>query len=411
MVAEESAQPQILIIGASGFIGQHLLEHFEKQNISIRAAARNPQNILSKASATHTVAMDLQKPDTIAKALEGIKVVYYLAHAMGYGGENFEKIEKEQAQNLVSLLNENQQLIYLGAITPQGELSAHLNSRKQVGELFKKSKCKTVEFKASIVVGKGSASFEMIRALVNRLPFVVVAPWSESLCQPIAIGDVIAYLAQAKDKKFRKKHLEIEIGGAQKLPYKDLLLEYAKSQGLMRPEVKIKQLPKAVALEVMRIVVPEYYTVGHKLLESIEAQTIADNELALKHFSIEPLDYRQSVALAKDSDLKEVNISEILQKLKNHSSIPQYLTGQTLQKVISYEKLEELEQIIEKIERKLPRKLKDLKKEEVSVAIPLVGRVKIALNEEEKLLYFGYQPKFFFQAASWAILDGLLKQL
>ena len=222
--------PLTLIIGASGFIGQALLKRLEAEGISVKAAARRPSRITKTAETTSLIRLDLEDKESIEEALKSVKTIYYLAHSMADEKEDFKSAEKRQAQNLSSLLTEEHKLIYLGGIAPDKELSQHLQSRKAVGEVFKKSKARTIEFRASIVVGRGSASFEMIRALVNRLPFIVTAEWSHSLCQPIALKDAVEYLYQAKDKKFRARHKTFEIGGADRLTYAELLTLYAKTE-------------------------------------------------------------------------------------------------------------------------------------------------------------------------------------
>ena len=271
-----------------------------------------------------------------------------------------------------------------------------------MGGVFKKSKAKTVEFRASIVVGRGSASFEMIRALVNRLPFIVTAAWSHSLCQPIALKDAVEYLYQAKDKNFRARHKVFEIGGADRLTYGELLARYAKTQGLIRPSIEVKKLPKPLANEIMKIVLPEYHEVGSKLLESIETNTLAHNEEARKEFPFAPMSYQEAVKLAKDAQLKEVSSSDILKTLASHPEIPSYLAGQTLQLPLEFQNSEKLDDFLGKIESAFPFLGKFEKG--FDAKIPLIGEVKVVIERSKGKALVAYRPKFFFQAAGWTFV-------
>lgn len=403
--------PKILIIGASGFIGSNLLRAFEEEKIPVKAMSRNPNNLLVGSDTTTPVQGDLEDKESLEKAMEGTETVYYLAHSLDQNGVEFMEMEKFQAHNLAELLTENHKLIYLGGFAPDMELSPHLESRRAVGDVFRKTKAKTVEFRASIVIGRGSASFEMIRALVNRLPFIVTAGWADSLCQPIAIKDVVSYLVQAKDKKLRKKHSVFEIGGSQKLRYHDLLTLYAKEEGLSRPGLHIKNLPVSVAKDVMKIVVPEYYEVGSKLLESIQTNTVAENEEALKVFKFQPISYTEAVQLAKDPELKETNFAEVLKKLKAHPEIPRYLAGQTLQRRFELPENGKFIELVNSISQALPFKFNRPEfGGEYFVKVPFVGEIKLLANDEDKYLLLAYKPKYFFQGAGWALFDKVARE-
>lgn len=396
--------PKVLIIGASGFIGSNLLKEFERQSIEVRACSRHPQDIFSEEETTELSFLDLEDVESIERNLNGVTTIYYLAHAMGYGKDKFSEKEKAQAQNLAGLLNETHKLIYLGGIARDDELSEHLQSRKTVGEIFRKTKAKTIEFQASIVIGKGSASFEMIRALVYRLPFIVSAEWAHALCQPIALKDVVTYLTLAQEKKFRKKHSVFEIGGSDQLTYRELLVEFSKHEKLFRPEIKLQKFPKDLAIEIMKIVIPEYVEVGAKLLGSIEIPTTVKDNTALEKFEFTPISFRESLELAQDTPLKEIEFSEILNRLKGHPEIPSYLAGQTLQLSFTYRELKGLDKIAQRF------KLHDIVKEH-SIKIPFAGELKITNNEERELVNLAYRPKYFFQALGWSFFERVAREI
>ena len=395
---------EILIIGASGFIGSNLLREFERHSTPVRASSRHPENILSNSNSTETTFLDLEDANTIEKSLEGISTIYYLAHAMGYGKDQFGEKEKIQAQNLSKYLTDKHKVIYLGGIAREEGLSEHLQSRKTVGEILRKSTAKTIEFQASIVIGKGSASFEMIRALVYRLPFIVSAEWANSLCQPIAHKDVVSYLIQANEKKLRKKHNVFEIGGSDQLTYRELLVEFSKHENLFRPEIRLKKFPKDLAVDIMKIIIPEYVEVGAKLLGSIEIPTTVKDNSALEKFDFIPVSFKEALSLSKDSPLKQVNLAETLNKLKKHPTLPSYLAGQTLQLSFSYQELKSLDRVIDRFN------LREALREH-SMKLPFVGEIKISNNKERELLLFAYRPKYFFQALGWSFFERVIREI
>ena len=229
---------KILIIGATGFIGANLLKRLEENHHSVRVLARNPSKVMVISDQTEVVQGDLDDPTSLAPALNGIDIVYYLAHAMGDSG-NFLQREKVQAQNLAQVLRPNQRVIYLGGILPDEKLSTHLESRKQVGDYLRTSAAQIIEFRASIIIGKGSASFELIRALVQRLPVIILADWANANCQPIALNDVLDYLVSGASIELNSRHNIFNIAGPDVLPYGDLLKRYATFRQLKRSEIYI----------------------------------------------------------------------------------------------------------------------------------------------------------------------------
>ena len=386
--------PKILIIGASGFVGTNLLNAFEKSAVKVRAMTRHPETLIAGEN-VEVVRADLDDPQSLKSAMQGIDTIYYLAHSMDYAGHGFSERDKIHARNLASHLTDKHLLVYLGVISPEGSRSPHITSRKEVGEIFSATEARTIEFQASIIVGRGSSSFELIRALVTRLPFVLTGSWAQSVCQPIAIKDVIEYLVRAPKAKIERQHCVLEIGGSERLRYSELLSAYAKAEGLLRPNLFVKSLPKAIAKEVIKLIVPEYYPVGEKLLDGIETNTVAKDEEALKIFDFIPIGYSEAVRLARDPNLKEADFSDALAKLASHPEIPRHLSGQTLQAGLRL---------------KVPA-IKLLKRNGLFAKIPMLGELKILAGKAGKSVVLLYKPRYFFQAASWALFEGISKRL
>ena len=190
----------VLLTGASGYIGGRLLKALEAAGRPVRCLARHPEFLVSRvSSSTVVVQADCLDRTSLALALEGVDTAYYLVHSMGSAGQ-FEDEDRQAARNFADAAREQgvRRIIYLGGLGNQDQaLSAHLRSRHEVADILRGSGVPTIEFRASIVIGSGSLSFEMIRALVQRLPVMICPQWVETKAQPIAIEDVVAYLVAA----------------------------------------------------------------------------------------------------------------------------------------------------------------------------------------------------------------------
>lgn len=403
-------ETEILIIGASGFIGSNLLRKFEEEDTPVHVLARTPSKVYSKKKTTKVYKGDLDKPASLKKSLEGIKIIYYLAHSMSDDTDNFQAQEIQQASNLASLLTEEHKVIYLGGIIPQKDLSEHLKSREAVGKIFEDSPAQAIEFRASIVIGNGSASYEMIRALVHRLPFIVTAKWAKSDCQPIALDNVIDYLIQAKDLELDENQI-FNIGGDEILSYKDLIIRYAEHKVLRRPEIYIEDFPMELAQEIMKIIIPEYATISKHLLGSIELETIVTDNNARSIFNINILSLNEAFDQANDETLAKIPTKEILQKLKNHKEIPQYFAGQTMQLSIQIPENFDFEKHMHTFNEIMPQKLKLDNKDEVFFKVPFIGEFKINHIKKKHELLIMYKPKYFFQSMGWVLFSELIKKV
>jgi uncharacterized protein YbjT (DUF2867 family) len=402
---------KILIIGASGFIGSNLLRALEKENHLINVLARTPEKVFTNSENTKVFKGDLDKPETIKDSLIDVGTIYYLAHSMNDDQDEFLTREVKQAKNLSEYLKEDQSIIYLGGIIPKKELSTHLKSRLSVGEVFKDSKAKAIEFRASIVIGKGSASYEMIRALVHRLPFIVTAKWASADCQPIALENVIDYLIQAKDLICTQDEV-FNIGGDEILTYKDLILRYAEHKGYRRPEIYIEDFPIKLAQEIMKIIIPEYATISGHLLGSIELDTIVTDHHAKDKFKdIKIICLSDSFDKASGETLEKIPVKEILQKLKAHKELPQYFTGQSLQMSFQVPEGFDFEKHVNTLNEIMPQKLKRNNPSEVFFKIPFIGEFKISFIKDNNELLTLYKPKYFFQSMGWVLFSELVKKI
>ncbi len=237
------------------------------------------------------------QPATIASALVGIDTVYYLVHSMS-SSRPFDAADRTAALAFADAARDAgvKKIIYLGGLG-RGELSQHLASRQEVGEILRNSGVPTIEFRASIVIGSGSASFEMIRALVEKLPVMVTPRWVRVRAQPIAIEDVLAYLLAALDRVPAGGEL-FEIGGSDRVTYLDLMQEYASQRGLKRTMIPVPVLTPRLSSLWLWLVTPVYAGVGRKLVDSLKNETVVEDDRALEAFAVRPRGIHDAIARA-----------------------------------------------------------------------------------------------------------------
>ena len=187
----------ILLTGGTGYIGGRLLSLLERRGLRLRCLARRPENLRPRAaSTTEVVRGDVLDPESLPAAFEGVNAAYYLIHSMGTA-RDFEREDRRAAANFAAAAKQAgvRRIIYLGGLgKPEHGLSNHLRSRQETGQVLRASGIQVIEFRASIIIGSGSLSFELIRALVERLPLMVCPKWVSTPTQPIAVEDVLDYL-------------------------------------------------------------------------------------------------------------------------------------------------------------------------------------------------------------------------
>ncbi|KAA0096213.1 NAD-dependent epimerase/dehydratase family protein [Mycolicibacterium sp. P1-18] len=226
-----------LVTGATGYVGGRLIPRLLAAGHQVRAMARNPQDLqhMPWVDDVEVVAGDLTDPESLPTAFDDVDVVYYLVHSMG-SSPDFSSAEAESANHTVDAARRAHvgRLVYLGGLHPRtGELSTHLRSRTTVGDTLIDSGIDTVVLQAGVVIGAGSASFEMIRLLAVALPVLPVPTWTNHLVQPIAVDDVLYYLTAAATADIPRSR-SWDIGGPNVLRYRDMLGDFAEEAGLPR---------------------------------------------------------------------------------------------------------------------------------------------------------------------------------
>lgn len=294
------AKPLILLTGATGYVGGRLLKALEADGQRVRCLARRPEFLRATAAAeTEVVQGDILVPASLLSALKGVHTAYYLVHSMGSSGA-FEEEDRQAARNFSEAARRSgvRRIMYLGGLAPRSDaLSSHLRSRHEVGDLLRESGIPVIEFRASIVIGSGSLSFEMIRTLVERLPVMITPRWVSVLAQPIAIDDLLAYLLVALRLPGEESRI-FEIGGADQVSYGDLMREYARQRGLPRLMIRVPVLTPRLSSLWLGLVTPLYARVGRKIVDSIRYPTIVHDATALRMFPIRPLGMKEAIARA-----------------------------------------------------------------------------------------------------------------
>lgn len=301
-------KPLVLIAGATGYVGRELLTKLLDAGYTVRCLARRPEALRAKPlPGLEVVEGDVLNSASLRAAMNGVSSAYYLVHSMG-STQSFEEQDRRGAQNFANAARDAgvQRIIYLGGLgRSSDQLSAHLRSRQEVGEILRSAGVPVVEFRASVVIGPGSLSFEMIRALVERLPVMIAPRWVSVDAQPIAIADLLAYLLAVLDRPIGANEI-FEIGGSDRVSYGGLMREYARQRGLKRLVVSVPLLTPRLSSLWLGLVTPLYVRVGRKLIDSIRHSTVVEDPSALTEFGVRPCGFREAISVAIHADKKHL---------------------------------------------------------------------------------------------------------
>ena len=316
----------VLLTGASGYIGGRLLKALEKAGWPVRCLARRPDFLrLRVASSTEVVKADCLDRSSLAPSMAGVHTAYYLVHSMGSPGL-FEQEDQQAARNFADAARESgiKRIIYLGGLGNQDQaLSAHLRSRHEVADILRSSGIPTIEFRASIVIGSGSLSFEMIRALVQRLPVMICPRWVDVKAQPIAVEDVIAYLMEALESPAGQGSI-FEIGGTDQVSYAEIMQEYARQCGLRRLMIPVPVLTPRLSSLWLGLVTPIYARIGRKLVDSMRNPTLVRDPSALTSFGIKPKGLREAIERALRHEDQEFALTRWSDALSSSGKPPSW---------------------------------------------------------------------------------------
>jgi len=312
------AEKLILVTGATGYVGGRLLPLLMEDGWRVRCLARQPERLSARVPAgVQVVPGDVLDAASLSPALQSVEAAYYLVHSMGATGD-FADRDRLAADNFAAAACTAgvRRIVFLGGLgEDEAELSAHLRSRHEVGERLRAHSVPVIELRASIIIGSGSLSFEMIRALVERLPVMVTPRWVQVSAQPIAIGDVLDYLRAALTVDTGNQSRIVEIGGPDQVSYGELMHEYARQRGLRRWMIPVPLLTPHLSSLWLGLVTPLYARVGRKLIDSLRHPTVVQNDAAKRLFSIRPIGVREAIASAlrnEDASFAETRWSDAL---------------------------------------------------------------------------------------------------
>jgi uncharacterized protein YbjT (DUF2867 family) len=291
---------RVLVTGATGYVGGRLIDRLLQRGHSLRVLVRDQERARARSWAGHAeiVEGDLMVPDSLGPALDGMDAAYYLVHSM-CSGSDFAERDRRAARNFVSAGGDLQQVVYLGGILPAqvaGTASSeHLRSRAEIGEILRAG-LPTTEIRAGPVIGGGSASFEMVRYLTERLPAMIAPKWILNQVQPIAVGDALSYLVEALG---RTDTLGVVDVGTAPLTFKEMMERYAAVRGLPRVIVPVPVLAPRLAALWVGLVTPIPNCLAVPLIEGVVHPVVADTSRAATLFPhIRPISYDDAVRRA-----------------------------------------------------------------------------------------------------------------
>ncbi|MBI3927674.1 MAG: DUF2867 domain-containing protein [Armatimonadetes bacterium] len=291
---------RILVTGATGYIGGRLVTRLVAAGHQVRVVVRDPRRIARRAwaSSVEIVAGDLHQPLTLVPALKEVEVAYYLVHSMT-AGRDFARRDREAAWHFASTARAQGigHTIYLGGLLPERRrISDHLRSRAEVGEILR-AHLPVTEFRAGPIIGSGSASFEMVRYLTERLPFLIAPYWINNEVQPIGVRDILDYLVLALQ---RGPQGVVDVGGPDRPTFRQMLEEYARARKLRRAIALVPPLiPTRLVARLVGLVTPLPNTLAVPLVEGIIHPVVADTRRAQELFpDVKPAPYRIAVERA-----------------------------------------------------------------------------------------------------------------
>ncbi|MHB0958131.1 MAG: NAD(P)H-binding protein [Pirellulaceae bacterium] len=293
--------PVVLLTGATGYVGGRLIPLLEQQDLTLRCLVRNAEKLRPRvALSTEIVTGDVLDQPSLDVALQGVTTAYYLVHLMS-GSKDFEQDDRQAARNFAESAKKAgvQRIIYLGGLGDDVDpkLSPHLRSRQEVGQILRDCGVETIEFRASLVIGNGSLSFDLVKSLTDRLPVMLCPRWLATPTQPIAVEDVLAYLQAARTLPPAQSRI-FEIGCDDVTTYGGMIREYARQKGLRRWLIYVPVLTPYLSGLWLALVTPASFEVGRHLIEGLKNPTVVRDHSALDVFAIRPRGLREAIAKA-----------------------------------------------------------------------------------------------------------------
>ena len=292
---------KVLLTGANGYIGKRLLQQLVHEGHEVWCCVREPHRFAVSESIKpriHVLQVDFLEPGKVSFPKD-IDAAYYLIHSMTSTKGGFQKLEEQSARNFVQMADAAgvKQIIYLGGLVNNEKLSAHLKSRQAVGEILRSARAKHTILQAGIIVGSGSASFEIIRDLVEKLPVMITPRWLRTQCQPISIRNVLQYLTGVLGNK-QCYNQTFDIGGPDILTYKEMLLQFAEVRKLKRYIGIVPVMTPKLSSYWLYFVTRTSYNLAVNLVNSMKVDVVCEENRIRDIIPVEPITYKQAVQMA-----------------------------------------------------------------------------------------------------------------
>ncbi len=293
---------RMLVMGASGYVGSHLVPRLVEAGHEVRASSRDAEVLTGRGWQAELLSVDVLKPETLAPALDGVEIVYYLVHSMA-AGRAFAALDREAAENVREAAARAgvHRIIYLGGLQPPAETSEHLRSRRETGETLGAGPVPVTELRAGIVVGPGSAAFEVIRDLVYHLPVMVTPRWVRSRTQPIALDDLLEYLVRLADEE-ETAGRTLDVGGPETLTYEEMLRQFASIVGRRLRIIPVPLLSPRLSSYWLDFVTAVPASVARPLVDGLHHDLLADDAEIRRLIPLELRNYEDAVRAALEEE-------------------------------------------------------------------------------------------------------------
>ena len=294
-----------LVFGASGYIGSHLAPHLASQGLLVRATSRNVEVIEGRDwQGVELAEADALEPESLDSVLEDVDIAYYLVHSMA-AGKSFPELDATAARNFADGATRQgvKRIVYLGGLVPDSPKSMHLRSRQQTGDILRAGSVPVTEIRAGMIIGPGSAAWEVIRDLVNHLPIMITPRWVFSRSTPIALSNLLRYLADAPMLEETAGQI-YDVGGADELTYAEIMRQYAELAGKSLRIIPVRVLTPRLSSYWLRLVTSVPTNIARALIDGLSQDVIADDDRLASLVPQRLLGFREAAVEALEADRK-----------------------------------------------------------------------------------------------------------